>query len=70
MTRVKFLFLEGYFRSSQLSAGGKALVNVGHYVEITMAREPLSPLQDCAYNSLPMRFYCGNVYSELRIVSK
>lgn len=56
MTRVKLLFLEGYFSSSQLSACGKALVNVGQYVEITMAREPLSPLQDCAYNSFPMLF--------------
>lgn len=67
MTRVKLLYLEGYFSSSQLSACGKALMNVGQYVEIAMAREPLSPLQDCANNSFTMLFILEmfTVYCEL-----
>lgn len=63
MTRVKLLFLGGYFSSSRLSACGKAPVNVGQYVEITTARVPLRLMQVCANNSLPMFFSPGNIYS-------
>ncbi len=66
MTRVKLLFLEGYFSSSWLSACGKAPVNLGQYVEITMACVPLSPLQACASNRLPMLFLQVGITADWR----